>query len=284
MKSPNKLLNKKYISSLAVAAFLILSVLTAYNIKIDRSNPEETNTQTEETARESEEAMNQADGQNPLNEQNREKSEKEESGNDDENTGSQTDDERESDSQSEKESEENNDSAVEKEDTEKEDKDKEESDEEDTENDDTDSEDKTKKYSYDGKTKLSWPVMGNVILPYSMDTTVYYTTLDHYACNDGLLIGAKVGDEVVAAADGRVVNISDSDRYGTTVTILIGDYYEMEYAQVTDLKCEIGDEVEEGQIIAAVAEPTRAFGLEGPHLFLKMTCKGEAVNPTDYLK
>ena len=163
-------------------------------------------------------------------------------------------------------------------------KDKEESDEEDTENDDTDSEDKTKKYSYDGKTKLSWPVMGNVILPYSMDTTVYYTTLDHYACNDGLLIGAKVGDEVVAAADGRVVNISDSDRYGTTVTILIGDYYEMEYAQVTDLKCEIGDEVEEGQIIAAVAEPTRAFGLEGPHLFLKMTCKGEAVNPTDYLK
>ena len=160
----------------------------------------------------------------------------------------------------------------------------EESDEEDTENDDTDSEDKTKKYSYDGKTKLSWPVMGNVILPYSMDTTVYYTTLDHYACNDGLLIGAKVGDEVVAAADGRVVNISDSDRYGTTVTILIGDYYEMEYAQVTDLKCEIGDEVEEGQIIAAVAEPTRAFGLEGPHLFLKMTCKGEAVNPTDYLK
>ena len=91
MKRPNKLLNKKYISSLAVAAFLILSVLTAYNIKIDRSNPEETNTQTEETARESEEAMNQADGQNPLNEQNREKSEKEESGNDDENTGSQTD-------------------------------------------------------------------------------------------------------------------------------------------------------------------------------------------------
>ena len=64
--------------------------------------------------------------------------------------------------------------------------------------------------------------MGNIILPYSMDATVYYTTLDQYACNDGIIVGAKVGEEVVSPANGRVVNIEDTDRYGKVVTIYLG--------------------------------------------------------------
>ena len=178
MKKPNKLLNKKYISSLVIAAFLILSVLTAYNIQFGNNRQEEKDT----------------------------------SG------------------------------------------------------------------------KMPWPVMGNVILPYSMDTTVYYTTLDQYACNDGILIGAKKGEDVIATADGRIVNIAKSDRYGTTVTMVIGEYYEVSYSQVENVNYEIGDEVKEGDVIATVAEPTRSFTLEGPHLFFKMTYKGETVNPTDYLE
>ena len=38
MKRPNNLFQKKYISSLVIAAFLILSVLTAYNIKIGNAD------------------------------------------------------------------------------------------------------------------------------------------------------------------------------------------------------------------------------------------------------
>jgi murein DD-endopeptidase MepM/ murein hydrolase activator NlpD len=89
---------------------------------------------------------------------------------------------------------------------------------------------------------------------------------------------------VVAAADGREVNLSDSDRYGTTLTVLIGDYYEVYYSQIDNVKYGIGDEIKEGDVIGTVAEPTRSFVLEGPHLFFKMTCKGEAVNPTEYLE
>ncbi|MCD8019383.1 MAG: M23 family metallopeptidase [Clostridiales bacterium] len=124
-------------------------------------------------------------------------------------------------------------------------------------------------YAYNGKDKLIWPLVGNIILPYSMDTTIYYTTLDQYACNDGILISAKKGSQVKAVADGRIVNIYESDKYGCTVTLLIGTYYEVYYSQVENLQYEIGDEVEAGDVIATVAEPTRSFTLEGPHLFFQ---------------
>ena len=145
------------------------------------------------------------------------------------------------------------------------------------------SDDKTV-YHYDGKTRLTWPVLGHVILPYSMDTTVYYTTLDQYACNDGILIGAASREGVRAAADGRIVDITETDRYGTVLTMQIGDYYKISYGQITDVRYKIGDEVKEGQVIASIAEPSRSFLLEGPHLYMKMVRRGKSVNPANYLK
>lgn len=240
MKKPNNFFAKKYISSLVIAAFLILSVLTAYNIKTGNESPESANTEVKETAEENvQETIGDNDDVISSNER----------------PSVSRDEEDDEETQSEKEIEDSDTSKEEEE-----------------------------KYSYDGKNDLTWPLIGNIILPYSMDTTVYYTTLDQYACNDGILIGAKVGDEVVAAVDGRVVNVFDSDRYGQTITVLIGDYYEVSYSQVENVKYGIGDEVREGDVLATVAEPTRAFSLEGPHLFFKMTYKGEPVNPTDYLK
>ena len=139
-------------------------------------------------------------------------------------------------------------------------------------------------YNYNGKKKLTWPVMGNIILPYSMDATVYYTTLDQYACNDGIIIGAKVGEEVVSPANGRVVNIEDTDRYGKVVTILLGNYYKAYCGQLDNVDYEIGDDIQEGDVIGTVAEPTKSFVLEGPNVFFKMTYKDRTVNPVKYLR
>ena len=54
MKRPNKLLNKKYLSSLVIAAFLILSVLTAYNIRFGEEKAE---TEVEETIGDNEDVI-----------------------------------------------------------------------------------------------------------------------------------------------------------------------------------------------------------------------------------
>lgn len=273
MKKPNKFLNKKSISSLVIAAFLILSVLTAYNIRFGNNGPETAETEVEETIGNNDDVISSGDA----------RMEDEQEGVRDRNVSGEND---------EKNNEDDAESVGETEEDESENRsgrDAADQEDEGRSSDDTSEEEEEQNadrshFSYDGNTKMPWPVVGNVILPYSMDTTVYYTTLDQYACNDGILIGAKKGQEVTAVADGRIVNIAESDRYGTTVTMVIGKYYEVSYSQVENVNFEIGDEVEEGDVIATVAEPTRSFTLEGPHLFFKMTYKGEPVNPTDYLE
>ena len=274
MKRPNKLLNKKYLSSLVIAAFLILSVLTAYNIRFGEEKAE---TEVEETIGDNEDVISSGEARIGSREQSdgADNADRAENGRE-EGTGSRREEADDADDADRTGSR------------------REEADDADEAagdrglTNDTSEEDDSRTsqthFAYDGKQRLPWPVMGNVILPYSMDTTVYYTTLDQYACNDGLLIGARKGEEVTAVADGRIVNVAQSDRYGTMVTLLIGDNYEVFYGQMGNVKHEIGDEVKEGDVLGLVAEPTRSFVLEGPHLYFKMTYQGEPVNPVDYLE
>ena len=276
MKRPNKLLNKKYLSSLVIAAFLILSVLTAYNIRFGEEKAE---TEVEETIGNNEDVISSGEARIGSREQS-------DGADDADETGSGRNEEDGADNADEAGSGRNEEDGAD-------DADRTESGRDETAGDrgltnDTSEKDDSRTsqthFAYDGKQRLPWPVMGNVILPYSMDTTVYYTTLDQYACNDGLLIGARKGEEVTAVADGRIVNVAQSDRYGTMVTLLIGDNYEVFYGQMENVKHEIGDEVKEGDVLGLVAEPTRSFVLEGPHLYFKMTYQGEPVNPVDYLE
>ena len=301
MKRPNKLLNKKYLSSLVIVAFLILSVLTAYNIRFGEEKAE---TEVEETIGNNEDVISsgearigsreQSDGADNADEAGSGRNE-EDGADDADRTESGRDEEDGAD-----DADESGSGREEADDTDEAEGTGSGRDEEDgaDEADETagdrgltndtsekdDSRTSQTHFAYDGKHRLPWPVMGNVILPYSMDTTVYYTTLDQYACNDGLLIGARKGEEVTAVADGRIVNVAQSDRYGTMVTLLIGDNYEVFYGQMGNVKHEIGDEVKEGDVLGLVEEPTRSFVLEGPHLYFKMTYQGEPVNPVDYLE
>lgn len=285
MKRPNKLLNKKYLSSLVIAAFLILSVLTAYNIRFGEEKAE---TEVEETIGDNEDVISSGEARIGS----REQSDGADDTDDAEGTGSGRDEEDGADDADRTES--GREEADDTDDAEGTGSRRDETNDADEAagdrglTNDTSEEDDSRTsqthFAYDGKQRLPWPVMGNVILPYSMDTTVYYTTLDQYACNDGLLIGARKGEEVTAVADGRIVNVAQSDRYGTMVTLLIGDNYEVFYGQMGNVKHEIGDEVKEGDVLGLVAEPTRSFVLEGPHLYFKMTYQGEPVNPVDYLE
>lgn len=285
MKRPNKLLNKKYLSSLVIAAFLILSVLTAYNIRFGEEKAE---TEVEETIGNNEDVISSGEARIGS----REQSDGADDTDDAEGTESGRNEEDGADNADEAGSGRNEEDGADDADRTESGR-KETDDADETAGDrgltnDTSEKDDSRTsqthFAYDGKQRLPWPVMGNVILPYSMDTTVYYTTLDQYACNDGLLIGARKGEEVTAVADGRIVNVAQSDRYGTMVTLLIGDNYEVFYGQMGNVKHEIGDEVKEGDVLGLVAEPTRSFVLEGPHLYFKMTYQGEPVNPVDYLE
>ena len=67
-----------------------------------------------------------------------------------------------------------------------------------------------------------------------------------------LLSGRKVGEEVVSPGNGRIVNIEDTDRYGKMVTILLGNYYKAYCGQLENVDYEIGDDIQEGDVIGTV--------------------------------
>ena len=81
---------------------------------------------------------------------------------------------------------------------------------------------------------LVWPVEGDVILPFSMDTTVYFKTLRSYRCNPGILIAAEEGENVLAAYEGVVESVSEDKEHGTTVTVIMGNGYKAIYADECD--------------------------------------------------
>lgn len=66
---------------------------------------------------------------------------------------------------------------------------------------------KSHQLNFNEKNIILWPVDGDVLINYSMDKTVYFSTLDQYKYNPALIIGGAVGDQVLSAARGVVKSI-----------------------------------------------------------------------------
>lgn len=137
---------------------------------------------------------------------------------------------------------------------------------------------------YNGEQNLVWPVTGNVILPYSMDTTVYYQTLDAYKCNPGILIEASEGDDVFAAYEGIISSIEETKEYGTVVTVTMGNGYEAKYGQLMNVCVSEGDMVSVSQAIGEVGPVSSYFAEEGTNLYFQINKDDEPVNPMDLIQ
>jgi septal ring factor EnvC (AmiA/AmiB activator) len=132
--------------------------------------------------------------------------------------------------------------------------------------------------------KMVWPVEGEILKEFSMDSTIYFETLDQYKCNPALLIKADVNQEVVAAFGGTVESITEDSVNGTMLTVDMGNGYMAVYGQMQDLNVKEGDSIVKGQAIGNIAQPTKYFTEEGSHLYFCMTKDGTPVNPQDYLE
>lgn len=126
---------------------------------------------------------------------------------------------------------------------------------------------------------LAMPFVGNVLINYSVDKSVYFPTLEQYRCNPALVIAAKVGESVKAAANGMVSKIYDDPMTGRTVVMTLGNGYELTYGQLKEVTVSEGTYVTKGEFFAQIAEPTRYFSKEGCNLYLKLTKDGTPVNP-----
>lgn len=131
---------------------------------------------------------------------------------------------------------------------------------------------------------LQWPVEGNIILDYNMDSTIYFSTLDSYRCNPAIVIQSESGTSVCAGAKGVVKEVSSNEEIGNYVVVGIGDGYELTYGQLKDITVAVGDAVESNTAIGVVGEVTRYYKNEGSNVYFKMTKDGNPCDPLDFLE
>lgn len=131
---------------------------------------------------------------------------------------------------------------------------------------------------------LVWPVVGDVLINYSMDKTVYFPTLEQYKYNPAIVISAPVGENIAAAADGRIVSVGYDPMLGNTIVMDLGNGYELTYGQLENITVSEGGYVTTGDMIATVASPTKYYSVEGSNIYLSLTKDGEPVNPMSSLQ
>ncbi len=132
--------------------------------------------------------------------------------------------------------------------------------------------------------KLLWPVNGAILMSYSMDKTVYFSTLDQYKYNPAVVISGAEGDQVLCGTTGIVKSIDVTAETGTTVNVDIGNGYELFYGQLKEVPVNVGDYVEAKSVLGYVSQPTKYYSVEGCNVYFEMRKDGQPVNPVEYLE
>jgi murein DD-endopeptidase MepM/ murein hydrolase activator NlpD len=96
----------------------------------------------------------------------------------------------------------------------------------------------------------------------------------------GLDISAHSGNDILAAARGRVVFAGAKGAFGRVVIVDHGFGFRTTYAHAAELHVRAGQDVERGQRLASVGSTGRSTG---PHLHYAVTLKGRSVDPRDYI-
>lgn len=132
---------------------------------------------------------------------------------------------------------------------------------------------------YNPENSITWPLSGNVIIPYSMDTTVYFETLKVYKCSPAMVIEAEKGAEVKAVYDCRVSEVSSSPELGNYVILELGDGYTVTLGQLEEVKAALGTKLSMGDVVGTVGEPSRFYTEEGTNLYFAIEKDGQPVDP-----
>ena len=130
----------------------------------------------------------------------------------------------------------------------------------------------------------TWPVKGEVLRGFSVETLAYDQTMGDWRTHDGVDIAAEEGLKVLCASDGVVKAVYQDDLMGATVVV---DHENGVVSTYSNLSAEpavaAGQEVDTGTVLGTVGGTAIAESGLPAHLHLEMTQDGEAVDPTVFL-
>jgi len=131
---------------------------------------------------------------------------------------------------------------------------------------------------------MLWPVEGDIVMDFSMDSLIYDPTLDQFRTNDNIRISAPEGTLVQASARGYVLEIGRNVVRGNYVKIDHGNGLVGIYGQLGENKLvTVGEVVRAGQLIGSVGTPSMFGVMHGPHVNLRFTREDEPINPHELL-
>lgn len=138
--------------------------------------------------------------------------------------------------------------------------------------------------NFDDTRKLTWPVAGNIILDYSMDSTIYFPTLEQYKCNPAVIIQSDVSKAVEAPADAIVLETGSNEEIGNYVKLDLGNEYTAVCGQLKDVQVMENEYIRQGTILGYVSEPTKYYSIEGNNIYFELDHSGKPVDALDYLE
>lgn len=127
---------------------------------------------------------------------------------------------------------------------------------------------------------FSYPSTGEILLPYSVESAIYDPTLDQYRTNNSISFASREGDPVIASEKGTIKEITKDEERGNIVVVEHKDGWTTTYSQLaSEMLVAVGDNVEKGQMLALVAQPTKYTVALGEHLQFAIEKNGEAQDP-----
>ena len=101
-----------------------------------------------------------------------------------------------------------------------------------------------------------------------------------YKLHSGTDVGAPIGANFVAMADGTVIKASYNSGYGNMVMIDHGSGIVTVYAHGSEILVKTNQKVVKGQAVLKVGSTGYSTG---PHAHFEIRINGQTVNPVDYL-
>ena len=126
---------------------------------------------------------------------------------------------------------------------------------------------------------MLWPVPGytRITSQYGMRT---HPITGIYKLHTGVDIGAPMGANFIAAADGTVIKAGYNNAYGNMVIIDHGGGIQTLYAHGSEILVQLGQTVKQGEAILKVGSTGYSTG---PHAHFEVRINGNIVNPMEWI-
>lgn len=137
---------------------------------------------------------------------------------------------------------------------------------------------------YEISAKFIWPVASRqVSQAYSAGAPVYSQTMKDWRIHTGTDLSAQAGEEVLACANGQVLETTTDPLLGNLVTIEHGDFVFSYCGLGEDFAVSPGDTVTQGQVIGAITAVPQESA-ESPHLHLEVRRDQVCLDPQSLLE